>query len=400
MRGENMLTGIEIKNHPFLGDVQLPFTKDNGECFSTVLFVGENGCGKTSLLAELANYNESGYVVNGQQYCAGGNGMPFDSLFISQDRKYREAINIISKAISGEEPFRDRFGKGAAYTGDADKNLNSGTNDLLQRAIEILNNDRIRSFFKTDKTSDAIMSFLLSKTSIEDVSAEDDIDKYSSGEQEMILRMLPIATPDPNITTVIYDEPETGLHPKWQLQFLHLVKTLCGVNGKTGRQLFVATHSENILKSAIDDKDTLIIRMSRKDGKIECMPVEQCDRALNRITFAELQYLIFDIPSYEYANELFGYLSEIKEIETVKGVDDCIINSKYYEEKKHKKIHRYKQTTYYTMPVYIRNKYHHPEQKFDEISEEQLRESIQLLRDIIKDEMSEKENHFTDSSEH
>lgn len=395
-----MLTGIEIKNHPFLGDVQLPFTKDNGECFSTVLFVGENGCGKTSLLAELANYNESGYVVNGQQYCAGGNGMPFDSLFISQDRKYREAINIISKAISGEEPFRDRFGKGAAYTGDADKNLNSGTNDLLQRAIEILNNDRIRSFFKTDKTSDAIMSFLLSKTSIEDVSAEDDIDKYSSGEQEMILRMLPIATPDPNITTVIYDEPETGLHPKWQLQFLHLVKTLCGVNGKTGRQLFVATHSENILKSAIDDKDTLIIRMSRKDGKIECMPVEQCDRALNRITFAELQYLIFDIPSYEYANELFGYLSEIKEIETVKGVDDCIINSKYYEEKKHKKIHRYKQTTYYTMPVYIRNKYHHPEQKFDEISEEQLRESIQLLRDIIKDEMSEKENHFTDSSEH
>ena len=244
------------------------------------------------------------------------------------------------------------------------------------------------------------MSSLLSKTSIEDVSTEDDIDKYSSGEQEMILRMFPITTPDPNITTVIYDEPETGLHPRWQLQFLHLVKTLCGVDGETGRQLFVATHSENILKSAIDDKDTLIIRMRRKDGKIECMSVEQCDRALNRITFAELQYLIFDIPSYEYVNELFGYLSEIKEIETVKGVDDCIINSKYYEEKKHKKIHRYKQTTYYTMPVYIRNKYHHPEQKFDEISEEQLRESIQLLRDIIKDEMSEKENHFTDSSEH
>lgn len=396
-----MLSGIEIKNHPFLGDVQLSFIETNGECFSTVLFVGENGCGKTSLLAELANYNESRYVVNRQQYCAGGNGMPFGSLFISQDRKYREAINIISKAISGEEPFRDRFGKGAAYNGDADKNLNSGTNDLLQRAIEILNNDRIRSFFKTDKTGDAIMSSLLSKTSIEDVSTEDDIDKYSSGEQEMILRMLPITTPDPNITTVIYDEPETGLHPRWQLQFLHLVKTLCGVNGETGRQLFVATHSENILKSAIDDKDTLIIRMSRKDGKIECMPVEQCDRALNRITFAELQYLIFDIPSYEYANELFGCLGEIKGIEKVKGVDDCIINSKYYEEKKHKMESKYEQTTYYTLPVYIRNKYHHhPEQGFDEISEEQLRESIQLLRDIIKDEMSKKGNHFTDSSEH
>ena len=395
-----MLTGIEIKNHPFLGDVQLSFIKDNGECFSTVLFVGENGCGKTSLLAELANYNKSQYIFNRQRNCVCGSEKRLGTLFIRQDIKYREAINIISKAISGEEPFRDRFGKGAAYNGDADKNLNSGTNGLLQRAIEILNNDRIRSFFKTDKTGDAIMSSLLSKTSIEDVSTEYDIDKYSSGEQEMILRMLPITTPDPNITTVIYDEPETGLHPKWQLQFLHLVKTLCGVNGKMGRQLFVATHSENILKSAIDDKDTLIIRMSRKDGKIECMPVEQCDRALNRITFAELQYLIFDIPSYEYVNELFGYLSEIKENKTVKGIDNYIISSRYYEEKKHKKERQYGETTYYTLPVYIRNKYHHPEQEFDEISEEQLRESIQLLRDIIKDEMSEKGNHSTDSSEH
>ncbi len=395
-----MLTGIEIKNHPFLGDVELSFTKENGECFSTVLFVGENGSGKTSLLAELTNYNESGYVVNRQQNRVGGNEKQFGSLFISQDRKYREAINTISKAISGEKPFRDRIGKGAAYTGDVDKNLNSGTNDLLHRAIEILNNDRIRSFFKTYKTGDAIMSSLLGKTGIRDVSMEDDIDKYSSGEQEMILRMLPLTTLDPNITTVIYDEPETGLHPKWQLQFLHLVKTLCGVNGKTGRQLFVATHSENILKSAIDDKDTLIIRMSRKDGKIECMPVEQCDRALNRITFAELQYLIFDIPSYEYANELFGCLGEIKGIEKVKGVDDCIINSKYYEEKKHKMESKYEQTTYYTLPVYIRNKYHHhPEQGFDEISEEQLRESIQLLRDIIKDASLAKGNHFTDTSE-
>lgn len=395
-----MLTGIEIKNHPFLGDVELSFTKENGECFSTVLFVGENGSGKTSLLAELTNYNESGYVVNRQQNRVGGNEKQFGSLFISQDRKYREAINTISKAISGEKPFRDRIGKGAAYTGDVDKNLNSGTNDLLHRAIEILNNDRIRSFFKTYKTGDAIMSSLLGKTGIRDVSKEDDIDKYSSGEQEMILRMLPLTTLDPNITTVIYDEPETGLHPKWQLQFLHLVKTLCGVNGKTGRQLFVATHSENILKSAIDDKDTLIIRMRRKDGKIECMPVEQCDRALNRITFAELQYLIFDIPSYEYVNELFGYLSEIKEIKTVKGVDNYIISSRYYEEKKHKKERQYGETTYYTLPVYIRNKYHHPEQGFNEISEEQLRESIQLLRDIIKDEMSKKGNHFTESSEH
>lgn len=392
-----MLTGIEIKNHPFLGDVQLSFTKDNGECFSTVLFVGENGCGKTSLLAELANYNESGYVVNRQQYCAGGNGMPFGTLFIRQDIKYREAINSIARVIFEGNAYPDCFGR----IDDIGLHRGSESVDIFRSESEIFNHDRLFLFFESGKTVADVMDFLQEKTKIKTVSADDSIDNYSSGEQEIILRMLPITTLNPNITTVIYDEPETGLHPKWQLQFLHLVKTLCGVNGKTGRQLFVATHSENILKSAIDDKDALIIRMSRKDGKIECMPVEQCDRALNRITFAELQYLIFDIPSYEYANELLGCLGEIKGIEKVKGVDDCIINSKYYEEKKHKMESKYEKTTYYTLPVYIRNKYHHhPEKGFDEISEEQLRESIQLLRDIIKDEMSEKENHFTDSSEH
>ena len=213
------------------------------------------------------------------------------------------------------------------------------------------------------------------------------------------MRMLPITTLNPNITTVIYDEPETGLHPRWQLQFLHLVKTLCGVNGETGRQLFVATHSENILKSAIDDKDTLIIRMRRKDGKIECMPVEQCDRALNRITFAELQYLIFDIPSYEYANELLGFLMEKIRDNNLAKIDEHIKDCRHYKEKKHKKERQYGKTTYYTLPVYIRNKYHHPEQEFDEISEEQLRESIQLLRDIIKDARIAKGNHFTDGLE-
>ena len=391
-----MLTGIEIKNHPFLGDVELSFTKENGECFSTVLFVGENGSGKTSLLAELASYNKSQYIFNRQRNCVCGSEKRLGTLFIRQDIKYREAINSIARVIFEGNAYPDCFGR----IDDIGLHQGSESGDIFRSETEIFNHDRLSLFFESGKTIADVMDFLQEKTKIKTVSADDSIDNYSSGEQEMILRMLPLTTLDPNITTVIYDEPETGLHPKWQLQFLHLVKTLCGVDGKTGRQLFVATHSENILKSAIDDKDALIIRMSRKDGKIECMPVEQCDRALNRITFAELQYLIFDIPSYEYVNELLGCLGVKAKTLNVKKIDNYIMSSRYYEEAKHKKERHYGTTTYYTLPVYIRNKYHHHEQEFDEISEEQLRESIQLLRDIVKDEMSEKENHFTDSSEH
>ena len=58
------LEKIEIKNHPILKDLNISFLNvRNNKPYPVVVFVGENGCGKTTLLNELFNYSSSQYVV-------------------------------------------------------------------------------------------------------------------------------------------------------------------------------------------------------------------------------------------------------------------------------------------------------------------------------------------------
>ncbi len=46
---------FKIENHPILSDVALDFTDATGHAVDTIIFAGENGCGKTLLLNELYN---------------------------------------------------------------------------------------------------------------------------------------------------------------------------------------------------------------------------------------------------------------------------------------------------------------------------------------------------------
>lgn len=48
---------IELENHPILGNLKLDFTDGNGECVDTVIFAGENGTGKTSVLDLLFDFS-------------------------------------------------------------------------------------------------------------------------------------------------------------------------------------------------------------------------------------------------------------------------------------------------------------------------------------------------------
>ena len=66
---------IKWPNHPILGNLELDFTNNaNGQPFNTILFAGENGTGKTSILETISTFLNMGsfqffdyieYVVNG-----------------------------------------------------------------------------------------------------------------------------------------------------------------------------------------------------------------------------------------------------------------------------------------------------------------------------------------------
>lgn len=44
------IKSIKIKNHKILGNLNLDFTDNNGNIYDTIIFIGENGCGKTTIL--------------------------------------------------------------------------------------------------------------------------------------------------------------------------------------------------------------------------------------------------------------------------------------------------------------------------------------------------------------
>lgn len=72
-----MITEIKWNNHPILGNLTLNLTKSSGEPYKTIIIVGENGTGKTTILESLSTFLNLGsmspfeyikYEVDGESY--------------------------------------------------------------------------------------------------------------------------------------------------------------------------------------------------------------------------------------------------------------------------------------------------------------------------------------------
>lgn len=391
-----LLTQVEFINHPILNNLKINFTDSNGHIYSNIIIVGENGCGKTTLLNELHNYDNSKYIINKEQnFNICGNCL-HKSIFSAQDLKYRNSINLISKQISKEEVYND--------TTSADNtNEYMGANVMSFNSNNVLNtpailNENIQDIFKNEKIDKYFSTFQAHKLM-------DDIDKllringstfrakadlFSSGEQELILRLESLKNRiQDNTDMILIDEPETGLHPKWQQEIIpFLLDTL--KNTETAKleqciQLFVATHSENVLKSMFEREDTLIIRLYKEKNQIKNQNITNMDTRLPCPSLAEIQYLVFDLPSVEYHNQLYGQLyirfgnqnqieNRIKNI--YKNNTNYILNPYNFSRNNNGKIE--------TLPTFIRNATSHPENGERIWNEKDLEISINIMREILE----------------
>ncbi len=220
---------------------------------------------------------------------------------------------------------------------------------------------------------------------------EVEISALSSGEKQIVFRGAFLLRNQQSSTgcCILIDEPEISLHPLWQDKVFDYYRDLFIDNhGKQTSQIIMATHSQYVLKSALNNKlNTLILLLKSNSGKCEVshMTVPQ---VLPKITSAELNYNAFGIASIDYHIQLYGHLQDKYSLNTILKCDKYIKKSPLYDCTIHRKKYSYtddkgKKRSYQTLPTYIRNTIDHPD-NIHSYNSDELRTSIEFLITLCK----------------
>ncbi len=227
-------------------------------------------------------------------------------------------------------------------------------------------------------------AFLSSKKEILDLPI-----KYLGSGVEMIISLLfleTLASMSKEKLLILIDEPELHLHPRLQKQLADYLWQIS--SRKDGHQVFVTTHSpiffkncvgKNGVKTFITDKEEktnkiLIREMSFANGLFPWSP-----------SWGEINYLAYNYITTEFHDELYGFIQEKAQCYFEKDMDN-LLEQKFGIPKDRpwtpEKAGVAQAAKNVTLPVFIRNKIHHQENKTMQavnFNEEDLQQSIEHL---------------------
>ena len=163
-----------------------------------------------------------------------------------------------------------------------------------------------------------------------------------------------------NDSILLIDEPETHLHPTAQE---YLKKEFIKISEKN--IVMFATHSSYL----IDKEKFSNYYCISKNVKL-CTKLENFEN--NNTTFAEINYVVFKIPTTDYHNELYDWC-EYNKKDKLNNLSKYL---DYYND--YKKVNEK-----VSLPTYIRHQIHHPGNENNKrYTSSQLKKSIERLRGI------------------
>ena len=180
------------------------------------------------------------------------------------------------------------------------------------------------------------------------------------------------------------DEPETFLHPKAQDKLLEALEKI-----SKSSQIFITTHSPYLLKKF--KKEHHQIKIFSKENSNTKIDTGEFLNLFGDIspTWGEINYYAFGILSIEFHNELYGFVQEKAVSENPDNrylihFDEYLVSKNIAKSKKGLK--ETKQTPVdQTLPTYIRNFIHHPENTHNKkYTDEELKNSIDILIALLK----------------
>lgn len=208
------------------------------------------------------------------------------------------------------------------------------------------------------------------------------IDQMSTGEKQIVFRGSHLLKNSQNLIggTIFVDEPELSMHPKWQEKILKYYRDLFTQNGTQMAQMFFSTHSEYVIRAALEDIDNVLVIILEDDNGV-IVPSRTNDRVLPTLTASEINYLAFGIASVDYHIALYGRLQLMAQKHRIAECDAFIAQHQDYDPTIHEKIDTSQYGNYTTWPTYIRNAIDHPDSG-RQYTPEDLHKSIKLLRKL------------------
>ena len=205
------------------------------------------------------------------------------------------------------------------------------------------------------------------------------LDVLSTGEKQIVFRGAYLLR-NINIlknSTIMIDEPELSMHPLWQKKILQYYKNLF-IDGNSNQtaQLFFASHSEAVISEALQNLDNTKVIVLKRDGNGEVSANCIGTPAVLPYTMAaEVNYQAFKLASTDYHNALYGFI----EGEGWKNDFDSQFPTVNYNKEKNNTII----VQQITLTEKIRHIIHHPENRHNSYTEEELKDSIERMRNYI-----------------
>lgn len=306
------LRKVQFNNHKVLGNLEISFQDANKNTLDTVVLIGENGAGKTTILKEIYNLLDLTYAKQSQSKMfltlnnnesiriessnKGDIDTSIRTMFdtnnddiILQDNTYDiervesdiekiynkviympteinfNSLNTVDRAFKYEYKFRN----------EVNQNLISNLPSAIANRIytEIIKNEDLPAKESREKVCEEINSIFkcmdlevefvgLSKDEDtvpmfkDSTGNEFDIENLSSGEKQLFLRALSLKFLNANNSIILIDEPEISLHPQWQRKIIDVYEGI-GENN----QLIIATHSPHV----VGDTKREQLRVLRRD---------------------------------------------------------------------------------------------------------------------------------------
>ncbi len=459
---------IKFKNHQIFKNSCFDFRKSNGKIYDNILIAGENGSGKTTFLEIFTQFNT---IFTSAWYDDIKSHMPdlFGNSYMEiefehegeffllssgpKDDHQRELLGNLSLVqqfkviyssvdINYSSSSRPRSITGKSLDMDySNENVLGTPKNLSDQIVELLisiysqdNNDiaswvrnnlgkvhpvdtsmRMDRFRKAFNYMFDNLEFygveknvepMFKKTGKDDLI---DIYKLSSGEKQVVFRGSFLLKDKNSLegVTVLIDEPELSMHPKWQEKiFNYYTELFKNEEKEQTSQIFMVTHSDHVLKSGLQDEDTLVIKLSsNSDPEFFHSGMNQSPSnfILDTLTSAEVFYQIFGIYSVEFHQLLFEKMLEQHKVKFGWPPGYMDVKDKYkYLKQGSKNIEtpnewvqpeaECRQTDF--LPLYIRNYIDHSADKNSDgsfsrdgkcIESENLSKSIEFMIKKIKE---------------